>query len=1554
VICHGAAITICNISRFEAENVEMRNFCLVVISLVWIWAFLGGLGIGEAVAEPYDDIDALRSKGTELYQAKKLPEAAVITQQALEQAEHRLGPDHAMTGTLLRNLAAIYLAQGKTDEAEALVVRAVAVIEKALGPEDQDLFAAVDMLARIRLSQKRAEEALSLFRRGLAILEKVLGPESPQLVAPLDGTAAALAGTRRLAETEPIYRRILSILEKTRGPDSIELTSWLDRLGKLYIALRRAREAERPFQRMVGIIERAKGPDHPDLLPPLRKLAEIHTLADQEQYPKAEELYNRSLAIAGRASGSEHLDLRQWHDALGELHMRQRRYGEAESQFQRSVTLVEINRGADHPDVAGALEKLAAVYTAFDRKEEMKAEPLYLRSLAIKSKAQGPDHPDLIPTLKALGSVYMFSKQTSQAEASYQRALSIAETAHRPDHPTVADVLDHLVTFYLSSQQKEINFDAPPKPREYAKAEPLALRALAIREKTASSNAFEIDRSLNSVASIYSLWSRHANAEPYYRRILTRRENESPVDALRLRMALENLGDNLREQGRLAEAEQIFLRLLQIVEREHGVDHIYSLSALQRLIALYQAQSRSADVAPLQRRILLMAERKNAAGERGPVTLDLSDAARDLGKTLQTLNRAEEAGAAFRQAVAHNEAAAPNDWSLFESLIDLANFLLHTSRFTGAEEVMRRAIEIAERNVGSSKVGEAFNELALLLQQTNQLAEAEALYRRALQVNMERGGLSSNISTLLNNLALLLSDTNRLDEAEHLLRRALAMAEEDFGTGHIETTSALSNLGSVLATAGQYQEAETLTRRSLAIVEQALGPDHAKVAVRLNNLGQTLNRTGRTTEAEPLLLRALAIEEKSFGPDHPHLTSSLTNLAHTLVLTGRLTQGEETARRALAIDEKIYGIAHPKALIALRNLAIVRGLMGDWPGVVGLYQRARAALIQRRSTVSLNDRVGLEKGPLGQNVHSQQLRQYARALYRIGAKSPASREEAFLLAQWAPQTEAANALAQMAARFGKGEGPMVALIRERQNLVASRQSQDKRLLAASAELDSSKIQALRDSISELDKRLEGIDVELAEKLPDYAELTNPKPLTIAEVQGMLNANEAMAFFMDLDDVSGLPGETLIWVVTRNAVRWRSVPLSTTALSESVAALRCGLDYTKWQERASAEKCRGVLKAVAGQARDGEAFSTLPFDLMRAHELYNTLFGPDRDLLEDKNLLIVPTGPLTSLPLGVLVKERPETAFPSDPAGYSRAAWLGATQPMSILPSVAGLKASRRIASNSSARLAYIGIGNPLLDGPDAASYGKQAQSAREKQQCAASGRSRIAGLSTGRGRNLNGLLRGSHADIEQIRQATPLPETADEICAVGERLSEGGATFLLGSKASETVLKDWSAKGRLAEHRIVHFATHGVLAGQVQNTTEPGLILTPPPKGTSGAEALERDDGYLGASEIAMLKLNADWVVLSACNTAGGANPEAEALSAKRMQWMMAKYASGIAEQKGLGIRFQVIVPKQMIGGTGVGDAGPPLTPALRELRRRPSCSASAHRCRQGFSAITC
>jgi CHAT domain len=104
----------------------------------------------------------------------------------------------------------------------------------------------------------------------------------------------------------------------------------------------------------------------------------------------------------------------------------------------------------------------------------------------------------------------------------------------------------------------------------------------------------------------------------------------------------------------------------------------------------------------------------------------------------------------------------------------------------------------------------------------------------------------------------------------------------------------------------------------------------------------------------------------------------------------------------------------------------------------------------------------------------------------------------------------------------------------------------------------------------------------------------------------------------------------------------------------------------------------------------------------------------------------------------------------------------------------------------------------------------------------------------------------------------------------------------LGERATERNLKALSREGKLARYKVLHFATHGLLAGEseaiLKAKAEPALILTPPDDGKTAAE-LEEDDGLLTASEVAQLELDADWIVLSACNTAAGDKGDAEALS---------------------------------------------------------------------------
>lgn len=118
-----------------------------------------------------------------------------------------------------------------------------------------------------------------------------------------------------------------------------------------------------------------------------------------------------------------------------------------------------------------------------------------------------------------------------------------------------------------------------------------------------------------------------------------------------------------------------------------------------------------------------------------------------------------------------------------------------------------------------------------------------------------------------------------------------------------------------------------------------------------------------------------------------------------------------------------------------------------------------------------------------------------------------------------------------------------------------------------------------------------------------------------------------------------------------------------------------------------------------------------------------------------------------------------------------------------------------------------------------------------------------------------------------------MPQTADLACDVARQLGATEDDIHLGARATEARVKAMSASGLLASYAVVNFATHGVVAGEFTASAEPGLVLTPPETGT------EEDDGYLSASEVAGLKLDADWVILSACNTASGGAKDAEALS---------------------------------------------------------------------------
>jgi CHAT domain-containing protein len=241
-----------------------------------------------------------------------------------------------------------------------------------------------------------------------------------------------------------------------------------------------------------------------------------------------------------------------------------------------------------------------------------------------------------------------------------------------------------------------------------------------------------------------------------------------------------------------------------------------------------------------------------------------------------------------------------------------------------------------------------------------------------------------------------------------------------------------------------------------------------------------------------------------------------------------------------------------------------------------------------------------------------------------------------------------------------------------------------------------------------------------------------------------------------------------------------------------------------------------------------------FSLANAATLYKETLGPvSPQLTGVDHLVVAASGDLASLPFSLLV-----TSASSQPHDYVNAAWLIRQMAVSETPSARAFMALRGAPKTAQPK-PFLGIGNPTFQG-GGANQGLALSALASA--CQASG----------------------PADPALLRALQPLPETAAEVQAVGRDLGASPDDILLGAAASETAVR---AKP-LDQYAVLYFATHGMLPGELHCQAQPGLVLSPP---TSAAQS-DAADGLLTASEIAGLKINANLVVLSACNTgaAGG------------------------------------------------------------------------------------
>jgi CHAT domain-containing protein len=744
-------------------------------------------------------------------------------------------------------------------------------------------------------------------------------------------------------------------------------------------------------------------------------------------------------------------------------------------------------------------------------------------------------------------------------------------------------------------------------------------------------------------------------------------------------------------------------------------------------------------------------------------------------------------------------------------------------RYSEAETVYRRALAAEEQaqkvrrvNSPGRSAANLMSKIGILLDSEGSAAEAEPFFRRTLEIEELFGPESAETATALNNLAISLHDQGRDEVAEPLLRRALLIREKTLGPNDRETANSLDALGVLLLARRDYPEAEAIFRRSVEINEKVTGGSAGATATSLSNLGFCLFLQRHYQEAAPLYQRALAIRTSVLRADHPDTVGLRENIAHNLAAQGQLGEAVAEFRVACA--------AHAAA--------------GSGHNVTGdAAQTARRRISQCSADLSFALWAWASSG----------------GGVSVGDRPAELMSEAFLASQRAVRSAAAEAIARSASLTAAKSAGIGDQALEYEAALLDQQSIDWQFAAFEGQAGKNTIesrQSLEKAHDEVSKRIRDLEAEVKNASPRYWNYRNPTPLSLAELQSkpdigsaLLHDDEVLlTFLIPPEETAGL-----VFAVSQTDAAWSVITMNGNVLKDHVARLRSQLDPHGYE-------LRGALGSRDSAAESD--VSVRPFDRQAAYELYQALLGDptiQRVIKEKEVLLFVPEGPLTSLPPGLLIASSPVggVAKDGDSSALRQSDWLLRSKAVALVPAVSSLRTVRQLLVSQRADTS-----DPLLAFADpefpTGAPGSRIDAPRPTTRGAVS-------ASTG----------GSTL-AEALERLPPLPGTRLEGEALQQALGAKPGSVLEGKDATKAALMARNLDGRLSKVRVLAFATHGLMAGDATDLAEPALVL--------GAGE-KPEDRILLASEAAGLNLNADWVLLSACNTASPGGETGDGLS---------------------------------------------------------------------------
>ena len=1055
--------------------------------------------------------------------------------------------------------------------------------------------------------------------------------------------------------------------------------------------------------------------------------------------------------------------------------------------------------------------------------EFAKADELYNAALPFRESVFGKDHKETADRFNNIGSMCDERGDFDRAISYHTKALAIRLKVLGKDHPDVAISYNNIGCSYNNKG-------------EYDKAIDIYEKSLAILIKTVGENHPNVASSYNNIGSSYHGKGEYDKAIGYYEKSLAIRLKVLGENHLDVAASYNDIGSAYDSKGEYDKAIGYYEKSLATRLKILGENHPVVATSYNNIGVTY-ANKGDYNIA-IEYYEKSLAIRLKVLGENHP---DVSTSYNNIGSAYDIKGEYDKAIGYYEKSLTIRlKVFGENHPDVASSYSGIGSVYDNKGEYDKAIGYYENSLAIRLRVLGENHPDSAssYNNIGSVYDDKGEYDRAIGYYEKSLAIRLKvLGENHPDSASSFNNIGVSYSNKGEYDKAIGYYQKSLFIRLKVLGENHPDVASSYDCIGSAYTQMFEYDKAIEYQKKALAIRLKVLGEDHPSIAHSYGSFGFTYYYKGDSDKALEYFRKSLTVELKVYGERHPSTTTTYNNIGMVYQTKGDNDKAIEYFRKALDVRLEKFGENHVLTATSYHSIGIAYNNKKDYARAVEYYAKALDILKKgnsRQEAITGAKDLGLAAAynnnwdlAASSFEYAVSVIEQARETIGAGKTEFMSRNIAiyyYLLATYTvmKDTEKVFAVAESmrsrgfldrltlsAALSVSGVSPELKskMLSLNDEIESLASRRLKEIQKSQEDQDSKLLIAISNELAAKEKEFAGLDDTLM-KIDKYRDMRKPKIATLADAKSLCGKDKAIV-------------EYVIWEEDNNEKQ--SYALVITSSGMKIVHLDAAFDYS-----GTVAKYREAI--IVGRTDEVPGLSS---------SLYAKLIAPiEQDLEGISSVIIVPDGSLAFLPFDSLRKS-------------ADAPYLCEKFALSLQSSVSVMMMVRTRDYSKDNREAMLAFGGAVYD-----MNGKNTDRGNKRAGIIMRG----VGFKEKKNRESQGP-RGYYA--AQGFLWPNIPGTKTEVQTIASNVfGDKGVTVVTGKDVTEAALKSLSAKKKLKGYHAVHLACHGYYDPEF-----PGYSAV------VFSEVSQKDsaeDGYLSVEEAALLDMDADMVVLSACETGIG------------------------------------------------------------------------------------